>query len=51
MTMSDENTPKRTRASHIFFVFLQELDLRIQFLEQSTLAIICIKSKTKFIYV
>ena len=40
MTMSDENTPERTRASHIFFVFLQESDLRNQFLEQSTLAII-----------
>ena len=38
--MSDENTPKRTRASHIFFTFLQESDLRYQFLEQSTLAFI-----------
>ena len=51
MTMSDENTPKRTRASHIFFVFLQKSDLRNQFLEQSTYFGYHIKSKTKFIYV
>ena len=51
MTMSDENTSERRRAINIFFVFLQESDLRIQFLEQSTYFGYHIKSKTKFIYV